>query len=112
MSIREKISGLKLSFLNYKQEHRWLRILLNKYTIVTIFFLIWMLFIDNNNIGVWIRTRRTLRNQESSINYLRKQIDETETRLYPLKSVKDSLERFAREEYFFHEEGETVYIVK
>ncbi len=112
MSVKGKISDLRLRYLNYKQEHRWLRVLLNKYSVVTIMFLIWMLFLDNNNIGVWMRTRRTLRNQERSIVYLRNQIQETENRLYPLKSVTDSLERFAREEYFFHEDGEDVYIVK
>ena len=112
MSIKGKINDLRLRYLNYKQEHRWLRVLLNKYSVVTVMFLIWMLFLDNNNIGVWMRTRRTLRNQERSIVYLRNQIQETENRLYPLKSVTDSLERFAREEYFFHEDGEDVYIVK
>ena len=112
MSIKGKISDLRLRYLNYKQEHRWLRVLLNKYSVVTIIFLIWMLFLDNNNIGVWMRTRKTIHSQENYIQRLQQQIEETESRLYPLKSVKDSLERFAREEYFFHEDGEDVYIVK
>ena len=112
MSIKEKIQGLRQRFHDYRQEHRWLRILLNKYFVVTVIFMLWMLFFDNNNIGVWVRTRMMLHRQENTIRHLQEQIEETEKRLYPLTSVKDSLERFAREEYFFHEDGEDVYIVK
>ena len=36
MSIKGKISDLRLRYLNYKQEHRWLRVLLNKYSVVTV----------------------------------------------------------------------------
>ena len=112
MSIKEKYTAFCQGFTAYRQEHAWLRIILNKYMVVTLLFMIWMLFLDNNNIGVWFHTRKTLREQDKQIEYLNGEIRKAESRLNHLTSRKDSLEQFAREEYLFHEDDEDVYIVK
>lgn len=104
-SLREKVAAAR-------QNHRWVRILLDKYVILTLIFLIWILFLDNNNVMVWLRTQRTLRRQRVHIEQLEREIDRTETRIEQLSSQRDSLEQFAREQYLFHEPGEDVYIVK
>ena len=104
-SLREKVAAAK-------QNHRYVRVLLNKYFILTFIFLIWILFLDNNNVMVWLRTQHTLRRQKAHIELLEREINQTETRIDQLSSQRDSLERFAREEYLFHEPGEDVYIVK
>lgn len=104
-SLMEVVNSLKGKSLAY-------RILLNKYFIATMLFLIWIIFIDNNNVGHWIRTNRKLREQEQQIENLKNDIRRTEDRLNQLQSQKDSLERFARENYLFHEEGEDVYVVR
>ena len=110
-SIKERISGFRDKVRLLKSERPWLRFLLNKYTLVTLAFFVWMLFIDNNNIGVWLRTGRQLRGQERRIEYLNREIANTEDRLDHLRSNRDSLEKFAREQYGFHEPEEDVYIV-
>lgn len=112
MPIKERYNTLKQRFLTFKEDHAIVRILLNKYVFVTLLFVIWMCFIDNNNIGVWLRTKHHLRDQQKQIEYLQQEISTTEDRLNHLRSQKDSLEKFAREEYGFHEDGEDVYIVK
>lgn len=112
MTIREKYASFRQKFLSFKEEHVVVRILLNKYVFATLLFVIVMCFIDNNNVGVWLRTRHRLRDQQKQIEYLQREISSTENRLDHLRSQKDSLEKFAREEYGFHEEGEDVYIVK
>ncbi len=112
MSIRTQIAGFRSKVRALKEEKRWLRILLNKYVLVTLAFIVWMLFFDNNNIGVWLRTGRQLRNQERRIEYLNTEITSTEGRLEQLRSNRDSLEKFAREQYGFHEADEKVYIVE
>ena len=111
VSIRQKYSQLRDRIRTLKEEQPWLRWVLNKYVIVTLAFFVWMLFIDNNSIGVWLRTGRQLRSQERRIEYLNREIATTEDRLNQLRSNKDSLERFAREQYGFHEPDEDVYIV-
>ena len=112
MSIRTQIAEFRPKVRALKEEKQWLRILLNKYVLVTLAFIVWMLFIDNNSIGVWLRTGRQLRNQERRIEYLNKEISSTEGRLEQLRSNRDSLEKFAREQYGFHEADEDVFIVE
>lgn len=104
-ALREKVALAK-------QNHRYARILLNKYAILTLIFLVWILFLDNNNVLVWLRTQHTLRRQKAHIEMLEREIDRTEARIEQLSTQRDSLEQFAREQYLFHEQGEDVYIVK
>lgn len=95
-----------------KESSPLVRFLFNKYTVITLLFLVWIIFLDNNNIGVWFNTNRKLKAQSRQIERLKQEISTTEEKLEQLKSQKDSLEKFAREEYGFHEDGEVVYIVK
>ena len=102
------------NFLELRQRvlsHKVWRIVFSKYTIVTVVFLLYLLF-DTNNIAQWFRTGSTLRSQERQIRAFREEIKQTEERLTTLQSKKDSIESFAREKYYFLEDGETVYIVE
>lgn len=112
MSIRSYIAGWRSRIRAYREERPWLRLLLNKYFLVTLAFIVWMLFLDNNNIGVWFRTQRQLGSQQRRIEFLQGEIASTGERLNHLRSDRDSLEKFAREQYGFHEADEDVYIVK
>lgn len=102
---REKISELK-------DEYVLCRIFINKYVIVFLVFIFWIAFFDNNSAGVFFRANSTIRKQTEQIDNLKKEIKSTELRIEQLNSQKDTLERFAREEYLFHEKDETVYILK
>ena len=95
-----------------KAKNRALRILLNKYFIVTMIFLVWIAFFDSNNVIRWIGVRKTLHEQKSQIKFYEQEISATDSKINYLKSEKDSLEKFAREEYLYHEEGEDVYLIE
>lgn len=82
-----------------------------KYLVVLLIFIVLTFIVDTNNIMVWWRARMTQREQVIQIENLKKEIESNETRIRQLTSEKDSLEKFAREQYFFHEEGEDVYVV-
>lgn len=103
--ISEEVSQLKA-------KNRALRILLNKYFIVTMIFLVWIAFFDSNNVIRWIGVRKTLHEQKSQIKFYEQEISATDSKINYLKSEKDSLEKFAREEYLYHEEGEDVYLIE
>jgi len=102
-AVKERIAKLK--------ERRIWRILLNKYFIVAVIFLIIIGLIDSNSIGQYFRNRSTLRTQREQIRFYEREIKAIETKLDQLNSRKDSLEKFAREEYYYLEDGETVYLV-
>ena len=102
------------NFLEFRQRilsHKVWRIVFSKYAIVTLIFLLFLLF-DTNNIEQWFKTGSTLRSQERQIRSYREEIKQTEEQLTTLQSKKDSIESFAREKYYFSEDGETVYIVE
>ena len=82
----------------------------NKYFIVTVFFCVWVLFIDTSNIFVWLRDMNTVATQERQKEYFREAIKLTDEKLRELESNKDSLEKFAREQYLFHEPDEEIFI--
>ena len=92
-------------------ESRTLKVAGNKYFIVTVFFCVWVLFIDTSNIFVWLRDMRTVASQERQKEYFKDAIKITDEKLKELESNKDSLEKFAREQYLFHEADEEVFVI-
>ncbi len=93
------------------KESKLLKVAGNKYFLVTAFFLVWVLFIDTSNIFVWIDDMGTVASQERQKEYFKEAIKNTEDKLNELGANKDSLEKFAREQYLFHETDEEVFIV-
>lgn len=95
-----------------RKSHGAGKVLLNKYFLATIAFLVIICFIDTNNVGVYFRTQKELKDQQKQIEAYEESIRVTEDKLTSLQSKKDSLERFAREEYYYCEDGEDVYVVE
>ena len=98
-------------FREWKQ-HPVGKVLLNKYFVVGFFFLVWICFFDTNNVGQMIRSRVTLRRQQRQIEFYKQEIHKMDRKLEQLKSERDSLEKFAREEYYYHQDGEDVYVIE
>lgn len=92
-------------------ESKVLKFIRNKYVIVTVFFLVWVLFIDTNNLFVWFRDMGVVSSQQRQKEYYREAIRQTDEKLLELTSNKDSLEKFAREQYLFHLKDEEVFII-
>ncbi len=88
------------------------KVVKNKYFLVTVAFLVWIFFLDTNNLIVWYRDLRQLADQNRQKVYFQNEIKQTEEKLKELTSNKDSLEKFAREEYLFHEAGEDIYVIE
>ena len=88
------------------------RILLNKYVIATLVFLALILFNSRTSLNQMIKSMATLRSQKKQEMYYRQAIKATDERINQLTSNKDTLEMFARENYYFQEDGEDVFIVE
>lgn len=108
MSLFDRIKNLWNKIYANKIVH----FLLCKWVVAAIVFLVVVIFTNNNNFGVWFRTQSQIRQQERQIDSLRKATDLNYEKLHRLQSSKDSLEKFAREQYNFVEDGEDLYIVK
>ena len=91
---------------------RILHIIKNKYFIVTFAFVIIITFIDKNNIIRFIDLSIDKYRQERVMKQYRKDIVELDKKIKELSYDRDSLEKFARENYYFHEKDEEIFIVR
>ena len=90
---------------------RWFKVGTNIYLLVSLFFIVWMLFFDTNSF-------RILWSLESKINQLKQQKKElirqiNEDRLM-IQKLSDSieLEKFGREQYYLKKADEDIFIVE
>lgn len=83
-----------------------------RYAIVLTLLLVLFLFLKTDNVIRWIEAGVTIRRQEKQIEYYRNEIERLDKEATMLVSDRDSLEKFARENYDFAKEGEDVYIVE
>ena len=94
------------------RDSKWFKILKNKYLLVTLAFVVWIFFFDTNNLIRWYSDMRDVAAQEKQKLYYKESIKQIDERLKELKSNKDSLEKFAREQYNFHEPDEDLFLIE
>lgn len=83
----------------------------NKYLITGIFFAIWMMFFDRNNIPLQIRRITEQNKLEQSEKNMSLRITNTQKELELLKTNPETLEKYAREKYLMKKDNEDLYIV-
>jgi cell division protein FtsB len=89
----------------------WLRLLLNKYFLIAMVFVVWMIFLDSHSWLTHDKLDRQIAEKEEELNYHLNQIHQADKQL---KALKDSagLEKYAREKYFMKKEDEEVYLIE
>ncbi len=88
-----------------------MRGLRNKYLMAVLIFLVWLLIFDNNSLIDRVKYLRTLHGMEEEKQYYLERIEEDSRRLNELKTDRDNLEKFAREQYFMKKENEDVFVI-
>lgn len=83
-----------------------------KYLAVTALFLMVVLFLSENNIIRWIGVKFEIAEQERVISGYKKSIEDVERKRDMLNSNLDTLETFARENYYYQLEGEDIYVCR
>jgi len=104
-NIKDKVKTLKEKSLVWK-------IVLNKYFIATLIFLILIGFVDRNSSIVLFRSLSTISDQNRQKLYYRNATDVTTDKINQLTSNADTLEMFAREQYYFQKDSEVVYLLE
>lgn len=85
-------------------------ILFNRYFIVSIVFVVWMLFFDQRDYFQQKASAEELKKIQSSIKYYDDEINSTKNQLKNLQSSPTSIEKFGRERYLLKREGEELYL--
>jgi cell division protein DivIC len=89
-----------------------IRPFLNKYLITVVVFLVFIVFVDENNVIRRVEYEKKIREIKQEIRHYRKLSEDSEQKLEKLHSSKAELERVAREEYLMKKPNEEVFIVE
>ena len=87
---------------------RWM---MNRYFLVSLGALVWMIFFDHNNLWSQYKLWSELRDLKAKkISYDTK-VQETEAEKASLMSSSAAMEKFAREHYFMKKDNEDLYVI-
>lgn len=83
----------------------------NKYLLTLIIFIIWIVFLDSNNLISRHKEMKDLRKLKADKEYYTTRIEEDRKKLHELKTSDRNLEKFAREQYRMKRPDEDLYII-
>lgn len=99
--------------MNFKElkKNKWVRFISNKYVLILILFIIWMIFFDTNSYFIHNELDNDINALEDNAEFYQKEIDNDKTFI---KKMEDSneMEKFAREKYYLKKENEDIYIIE
>lgn len=85
---------------------------INAYWLVVVGFLILTFTVGDSNLYKRYTYDEKIRSLEKEIKHYREEIEMNRGKLNALRTDKEGLERFAREEYFMKKSDEDIYIIK
>tara|TARA_B100001029_G_C14877063_1_gene347818 strand:+ start:222 stop:512 length:291 start_codon:yes stop_codon:yes gene_type:complete len=81
------------------------------YIIISIFFLVWMIFLDTHSLLVHLELSDEIENLNERKIFLESEIEKDNKLIIDLNNI-DSLEKFAREKYMHKKKNETILIIE
>ena len=84
----------------------------NKYFIVGSIFIIWIVFLDEDNLVLLNQQQSKLEETQEIIDSLKTEISEMEDKLDRLNNNQKELEKFARENFLMKKDNEDIIIIK
>lgn len=87
------------------------KLLKNRFFLASLFFVIWMLFIDNYSYLEHRVLNKEIEKLEDNKAYFQEQIRRDREAIRSLKN-SDATEKYAREKYYMKRENEDIYIIE
>lgn len=84
----------------------------NFYAVTGFSFLVWMIFLDSNDLISRFKLGIKLRNLNSEKEYYHQKIAEVQKDREELMTNRELLEKFAREKYLMKKETEDIFIIQ
>ena len=98
-------------FIKKLKSNRYFKIFTNFYIVVSLFFFIWMLFIDTNSYLFHSSLNSEINDLVIKKEKLKKEIENDQKLIDDLKDP-DNYEAFAREKFFMKKKDEEIYIIE
>ncbi len=92
-------------------KYPYLKFLANRYVLVLLFFITWMLFLDNYSYLEHRILDKEIEEIEDNIQYYKTEIKKDSANIKHLKNI-DHIEKYAREKYYMKRENEDIYIIE
>jgi len=83
----------------------------NKYLIVTIGFVVWILFFDENNVMHHRKNLAELKQLQEQVEFYKHKIEADKRKLYELQTNDENLEKFAREQFLMKKADEDIFVI-
>ncbi|MDY4174055.1 MAG: septum formation initiator family protein [Bacteroidales bacterium] len=87
-------------------------LLRNKFVVASLIFLTWITFFDEDNLINKQAYASKIAQLEKEKQTLANDIKQDQRKMDELRNNRESLEKFAREEYFMKKNNETIFIIK
>jgi len=95
-----------------KNLYAFIKPYLNKYIITVVVFVVFIVFIDENNVIKRVEYEMQIKGLHKEIRHYEELRDQNVKKLEKLHSSDSELERIAREEYLMKKPNEEVFIVE
>lgn len=102
---------MKNPFKKLSAKAPFLRYLGNRYVWVTLFFIVWMIFLDNYSFMDQRILNDELQELEDNKKYYQDEIRSDQEKIKLLKNP-DQIEKYAREKYYMKRDSEDIYIIE
>ena len=83
----------------------------NIFVLISVVFVIWMLFFDTNSFLTHVELNKEIKDLETEKEYYKREIEKDNKEIKKL-SDDEGLEKFARETYYMKRENEEIYIIE
>jgi cell division protein DivIC len=96
---------------NPYKDKSWFKIIGSKYVWVLLFFVVWMLFLDNYSYFDHKFLDDQIDELEDNRRYYQQEIKKDQQQIKQLKNP-EQIEKYAREKYYMKKDSEDIYIIK
>lgn len=101
---------MKNWYQNLILKYTFLKFLGSRYTLIFLFFIVWMLFLDNQSYLDQRILNKQINELEDNKTYYKEEIAKDQQSIKNLKNTGQT-ERYAREKYYMKRDSEDIYII-
>lgn len=76
-----------------------------------LFFVVWIIFFDQNNLIDRFQSIQKNRSLENEKTYYQEKIEDDKRKLNELRTDRENLEKFAREQYYMKKDNEDIFVL-
>ena len=99
-------------YIKFAPYLKWLKYIFNRYVIMGVCFIIWMIFFDQNSLFTHLELDKQIKNLEVDESYFRENLEAENKKLKILTENPAEIERIAREKFFLKKDNEDIFIIQ